>query len=565
MIRLRPRVFHGATLLRGMFSPRALIWSAIVIVVGVIIRFNAPPQNANHEQAGLDKDKPIAAFGDKATEKATNSNIEPSWQAPANMPKDLAPSNPRLLPSPRETPKKMPRTMIVANRWQNRRSPRLPIEAADKAAEATHDYDRLQARNGEPREFSKKAMSDASAKPGAMPEGIAKESPLEEAKAGPAALGMPRPLEKPGLETKPAGPAVASGEASAGNIAAHGGEMESQMRLTEREGIHSRAADGQARGEGLAAAKDAAEVVRGEGGGTGGRLAIQKKLDQSKAIAGNQPALAPAAPSPVAAPAAPMSAPAVAMPPSIAPPLSGQKAGATDVVDAKMGGGQTATVINLYCSAAAARDGTFGKLLSENGIAATVTLNNSLGNYGQQSLARYQNFGAENGSLSPGGVQTPLAGTASRGSTGRQQQVVQQASPNYNQAQREIAENSASRGSSQTPNAQPALSSSRGGAATNDNSLNNSLSGSNSSSEFQWPESQWSRHAKRRRPGRDGRQYGKRQQHDPAGWHGVPEQLLSARPGEIGRHIEPPRIAGQYIAADHLRDRRKSRAVGCVD
>ncbi len=83
---------------RGMFSPRALIWSAIVIVVGVIIHFNAPPQKANREQAGLDKDKPAAAVGDNTAEMRKKSNVEPSWQAPANMPKDVAPKSRAICP-----------------------------------------------------------------------------------------------------------------------------------------------------------------------------------------------------------------------------------------------------------------------------------------------------------------------------------------------------------------------------------------------------------------------------------------------------------------------------------
>ncbi len=292
-------------------------------------------------------------------------------------------------------------------------------------------------------------MSAAPAKPEALPEPIAKESPLEEAKAGPAVPGTPLPLEKPiaekpiavkpALETKPAEPALASGEKlPAGDMTAHGG-VESQNRFVPSEGVHSKAADGQISSAGVVAGKDAAEVARGEGGGAGGRMAIEKKLDQSKVIAADQPPTAPSAPSPVAAPAAaaaPMSAPALSL-----PPLSSQKAGESDVVAAKMGGGQVAAVISLNCTVAAARDGTFRRLLSENGIATTAVLNNSLNNYGQQSLARYQNLGAENGSLSPGGVQMPLAGTASRGSTGRQQQgvqqqAVQQQSPSYNQARR---------------------------------------------------------------------------------------------------------------------------------
>ena len=222
-------------------------------------------------------------------------------------------------------------------------------------------------------------------------------------------------------------------------------ELESQNRLMQRDGVHSKAADGQISGEGIVAGKAAAELGRGEGGGRGGRITIEKMLDQSKVAANAPPPLAPEAPSPIAAPpvaaapsaaAAPMAAPALTV-----PTFAGQKAGASDVVAAKIGGGQAVPVvpvINLNCSVAAANNGTFDKLLSENGIAATTSPNN-FNNYSQQSIARYQNFKAENGSLSPGGVQMPLGGTASLGSTGRQQQAAQQPaaqqpSPNYNQA-----------------------------------------------------------------------------------------------------------------------------------
>ncbi len=56
---------------RGMLSPRALIWSAIVVAVAIFIHFNAPPQNV----AKLDKDKPAAAAGDKTAEKRKKSKF----------------------------------------------------------------------------------------------------------------------------------------------------------------------------------------------------------------------------------------------------------------------------------------------------------------------------------------------------------------------------------------------------------------------------------------------------------------------------------------------------------
>jgi hypothetical protein len=141
-----------------------------------------------------------------------------------------------------------------------------------------------------------------------------------------------------------------------------------------------------------------------------------------------------------------------------------------------MGGGQTAAVINITCSVAAARSGAFDKLLSKNGIATTPALDN----YSQQSLARYQNFRTESGSLSQGGVQTPLGGTASLGSTGRQQQAVQQVSPEANQARREVAQNSALRNAQQAGNSQPAATFAQpDGSGTMGNNFSGTLSGSN--------------------------------------------------------------------------------------
>ena len=455
---------------RGMLSPRALIWSAIVVAVAIFIHFNAPPQNV----AKLDKDKPAAAAGDKLAEKRKKSNVVESWQAPADAPKKPAP----VALAERDSKKD--------ERSDDRRDSVARSEitpAADKAAEGVRDHGQMEALKGEGHEFSMKAMPPAPAKEEALPEGIAKESPLDVSKPGPAESAAPLPSVKPAGE-----PAVAFGEKlPAGNMAAQGGEAESQNRLMQREGVQSKAAGGQKSGDGVVAGKDATELGRGEGGGfgggRGGRSALEKKLDQAKAVVANdQPSPVPAAPSPVAAPAAaaaPMAAPAL-----IVPPLSGQKAGSPDVAFDKMGGDklsgdnkggeQAVTVINVNCSEAAARTGAFDKLLSENGI-ATTTLNN----YGRRSNSQNQNFRADNDSLSRGGVQMPLGGTASQGSTGRQQQVVQQPSPNYNQSQRDVVENSASRGASQALNAQPAAAAQSRGTATTDSSRNN-ISGSNS-------------------------------------------------------------------------------------
>ena len=122
-----------------MFGPRALIWSAIVVAVAVIIRFNAPPQNVNREQAGLDKDKPGAAAADK-DEKRKKSNVEPSWRGPADAPKqaepkEAAPKAPRRPSSPRA----MRRKMIVTGQLQSQYSPAARIKPP-KARETANNW-----------------------------------------------------------------------------------------------------------------------------------------------------------------------------------------------------------------------------------------------------------------------------------------------------------------------------------------------------------------------------------------------------------------------------------------
>ena len=70
---------------RGMFSPRALIWSAIIILVAVVIHYNAPPQNANRELARLDEKKPAATASVSADERKSKSASQPAFRAPADQ------------------------------------------------------------------------------------------------------------------------------------------------------------------------------------------------------------------------------------------------------------------------------------------------------------------------------------------------------------------------------------------------------------------------------------------------------------------------------------------------
>ena len=55
---------------RGLFSPRSLIWSAVMVIAAVIIYYKSPPPNANHQQARFDDTKPVTAPADGRKSKS---------------------------------------------------------------------------------------------------------------------------------------------------------------------------------------------------------------------------------------------------------------------------------------------------------------------------------------------------------------------------------------------------------------------------------------------------------------------------------------------------------------
>lgn len=71
---------------RGMFSPRALIWSAIIVLVAIVIHYTAPPENGNRQQARLDENKLAAGAKVAADEKRSNAAPQPAFRAPAGQP-----------------------------------------------------------------------------------------------------------------------------------------------------------------------------------------------------------------------------------------------------------------------------------------------------------------------------------------------------------------------------------------------------------------------------------------------------------------------------------------------
>jgi hypothetical protein len=471
---------------RGMLSPRALIWSAIVIVVAIVIHFNSPPQNPNRQIAREDKAEPAAAAGDKAVEMAHDERRKlkksEGWETPAGA---AGKSSGTELAKSNEHSEAVAKSEIAAPR--------------EKAPETGILRDQSKASRSELDDLTMKSESRVPAKDESRGVRLAGESSAADAKAGPAAPSTPIPPEKP---TEPAFAFGAKMPARKG--AAQSEEQEPQKRFVQQEGVqqegvHSKSAVEPNWADRAKEPEDAAEIARGGLGMGGGGQANEKKLSEENKLAVEKPGaekkdgdtketvrkegpsqivaansqLAIQAPANQAA--APIAAPAAApapMAPMVPPPLVAQKGNVADAPPSNLPAGQAVPVVQLTCSPVAAQNKLFDKLLAQNGLAARNDYNNS-----RQSLAR-NNFNADNSGLN--GMQTPIGGTASLGSTAQQQQYAQQVSPEANQARREAAMNTASRGASQALNTQQAATLGRPrGTGTIDNSSGNSLNGSN--------------------------------------------------------------------------------------
>ncbi len=74
---------------RGLFSPRALIWTAIIVIAAIIIHKNVPPENANRELAKVDEKKSSAGNSSAASVNKDKSLPQAAWVGPAVRAKDL--------------------------------------------------------------------------------------------------------------------------------------------------------------------------------------------------------------------------------------------------------------------------------------------------------------------------------------------------------------------------------------------------------------------------------------------------------------------------------------------
>jgi hypothetical protein len=72
---------------RGLFSPRALIWTAIILIAAFVIHKNVPPENANREQARMDDRKPSSGKRAAASEGKDNPPPRAAWVGPADKAK----------------------------------------------------------------------------------------------------------------------------------------------------------------------------------------------------------------------------------------------------------------------------------------------------------------------------------------------------------------------------------------------------------------------------------------------------------------------------------------------
>jgi len=72
---------------RGMLSPRALIWSAIIVVVAIVIHYQVPTQRPDRDLARLDDKKHAAASTEHGSDETrSKSTATASWDKPSDKP-----------------------------------------------------------------------------------------------------------------------------------------------------------------------------------------------------------------------------------------------------------------------------------------------------------------------------------------------------------------------------------------------------------------------------------------------------------------------------------------------
>ena len=398
---------------RGMFSRRALIWSAVVVITAIIISFNTPqpkPKNnlSVHGLARLDKPAAVGAASPVGNEPSAPSTGAPgtpgrgNWEAPAGQPRKLpaggwgaTDASGKAADAPRTSPPKPTGDSLAA------------ADTKDLAKSAV-EHDRLK---------EKEEVARAR-------ESLAPEKKAEVRMAG----GEHRPVaEKPSAAVALG---AAAGEPAAGPVAdkadldVTAGKSGDGKKLVMRDGTELRS-----KSAGKRAARKAAKEAPANGEpfqAQAFREESQKAAPSSEAMARNQ--LMNGTGSAAAATADDGQGGRVPL-----KPFAGQKARAT-------------TYIRLDVTTQAVQDKVFEKLLDDNGLrsdqyamnrnATDVAQKASAGNSirrsvqmeqgnlgGSQDLNRQQNVATDNSSQAIGASQWAPAKSASSGSLTQQRRL----------------------------------------------------------------------------------------------------------------------------------------------
>ena len=289
---------------RGMFSPRAVIWSAIIVLVAVFLHYNAPPENGNRQQARLGEKKPAGASPVPVDDSKNNLGTHPAFRAPADQPKQASDD-------------------MIAVSGDGRK---LGAKAEGSL--------RVEREKADGSEFNRDVAHGEQAAKAAAP-----------ARPGEEWRGEPTP-------EKPAAGVVANKDAGGGmgGMGGGGGAFRDEHRITAKKGGPS--------AEGFAAnrAGQAAEKARR------GKSSIQGQFGPRSG-----PRNCAAVPPAVAPPASAMPAQQSPVPPAAREVAKAGESPVESSATAKRDE-QTTTTVKLTCSEAALRNGTFNAVLVRNGV-----------------------------------------------------------------------------------------------------------------------------------------------------------------------------------------------------
>ncbi len=461
---------------RGMLSPRALIWSAIIVVVAIVIHYQVPPQKPDRDLARLDDNKHAAASTEHGSDETrSKSTATASWDKPADKPVvKPAQSNHDELANDNK-----PRSVVAE-------SEEGVTLKKDMSGDGTFERDRFESgmggfggggvsggvgggggrggfgggRGGRGRggrraggggaggggagEFAMKAMPPAPARDTAHGERLAAERAAEGAKS---------PATPPSLAYAP--------KADAGKSSAVADGEEKSMKHLAPSGTDGRANEsGRLKSGDLAdQAKDSTRLfARGENVQRRGDSAESSKAASPKERAAKQPSILLEGGATLAGPSMSPAGPAA---PTFGKFGAGNLSVAGGIVIVGQNAGQAVTVVRVNESTTAARDGLFEKLLRRNGLVARVepaierqtvqqSQNTKAGNDFSNQAAK-----PDSSSLAVNGGQMALGDTASRGGLQRQQPAVAQALPKASPTPLAREQNTASRAAPQISGSQP--------------------------------------------------------------------------------------------------------------